>query len=328
MLERLLRKYKASDRRVVLGPGIGEDAAVVSFGNKLLAATTDPITFAVEDIGWYAVAVNANDIATRGAKPRWFLCSALLPEGKTTAKMAEDIFRQVHKACRVLGISSIGGHCEITAGIPRPVLVGFMLGEVLGKRPLATSGVRVGDSLIFTKSAALEAASVIVRERKGEVARRFGKAFVRRCLGFVKYISVVKEALAAIRLGRVHAMHDPTEGGLSTGIFEMAQASGVGFMIENENIALSREAQILCRMYHLDPLGILSSGGLLIACGSGDTSRVVGGIRRAGIPAAVIGRAVPKKYGVVLKQGERFIPFPKFERDEIACLGHRLKMNG
>ncbi|MBI4057064.1 MAG: hydrogenase expression/formation protein [Elusimicrobia bacterium] len=325
ILGRLLKKHKILDPSVVLGPGIGEDAAVLSFGNKLLVAKTDPITFTSEDIGWYTVAVNANDVVTRGARPRWFLCTALLPEGKTTPRLAEDIFRQIHRACRALRISSVGGHSEITSGLARPILVGFMLGEVLGKRPVTTSGVREGDCLILTKSIALEAASVIVRERGSEVTRKWGAAFVRRCRNFIKELSVVPEALIATRMGGVHSMHDPTEGGLSTGIYEMAEASQVGFVIERENILIQREAQVLCGMYRLDPLGILSSGALLIACDPKMAFRIVRRIRKSGVSASVIGRAVPRRQGVLLREGGSAIPFPRFPRDEIACLAYRLQ---
>ena len=123
LLESLLTRYASHDERVVLGPGVGEDAAVIDMGERYLVAKTDPITFATEDIGWYAVNVNANDVACCGATPRWFLATVLLPEG-CTAQRVETIFDQIATACGELDIALCGGHTEITYGLERPIVVG------------------------------------------------------------------------------------------------------------------------------------------------------------------------------------------------------------
>ena len=103
-------------------------------------AKTDPITFASAQIGWYAVNVNANDIACTGATPRWFLATLLLPENLTTAALVEDIFAQIDAACAQMNITVAGGHTEITAGLGRPIVVGHMLGEVTPERLVTTDG--------------------------------------------------------------------------------------------------------------------------------------------------------------------------------------------
>ena len=132
-LSRLLERYAPKDPRLLVTPGIGRDAAVISFGDRYLVAKTDPITFATDQIGWYAVNINANDIAAMGGIPRWFLATLLLPGGKTGPGEVEEIFRQISAACRELGVSLCGGHTEITPTLERPIVVGQMLGEVTPK---------------------------------------------------------------------------------------------------------------------------------------------------------------------------------------------------
>ncbi len=141
LLERLLGKYTLTDPRVIIGPEIGEDAAVIDPGGKTdhyWVATADPITFTTEEIGYYGVVVNLNDIATRGAIPKWFLATLLFPEG-TGQKLVQKVFRQIHDACLRFGISFIGGHTEITPGIDKVILSGHMIGEV-EKRDLSGRG--------------------------------------------------------------------------------------------------------------------------------------------------------------------------------------------
>src|ERR1700758_661714 len=130
LLARLLGKFVPASPRVVIGPRVGEDAAVLDMGDRYLVATTDPITFATDEMGWYALHVNANDLAVRGATPRWFLATVLLPEGKSQEAHVEQFFADVAGACAAAGVALVGGHTEVTAGLPRPIVVGTMLGEV------------------------------------------------------------------------------------------------------------------------------------------------------------------------------------------------------
>ncbi len=316
-LSRMLKKFHVSDPKVLQGPAVGEDAAVLSVGGKMIAAAVDPVTFLSGNAGFYAVAVNANDIATRGAKPRWFLCSALFPETSAHPRMIEKIFSEVERACRLFGVSSIGGHTEVTSAVTRPVLTGIMLGEVLGKKALTTSGVCPGDEIVLTKSISLEAASVLARERKSEVRSKFGTRFAQECENLIQNLGVVKEALAAYQLGGVHAMHDPTEGGLSSALYEMAEASKVQIIVEKEKISILECAQRLLNFYGLNPLGSLSSGALLIASSPQASRKILNKLSRLKIPASIIGRAFRGK-GVVLKGERGRGAFPRFSRDEVA----------
>ena len=144
LLERLLARFAPDDPRIIVGPRMGEDAAVLDMGDRYLVAKTDPITFATSEIGWYAVNVNANDLAVMGAQPRWFLATVLLPAGQAGAPMAEEIFAQIHDACAALGISLAGGHTEITHDLNRPIVAGTMLGEVAPQDLLTSASAAAG----------------------------------------------------------------------------------------------------------------------------------------------------------------------------------------
>ncbi len=319
VLEKLLAQAESwkHDPRVLIGPRVGEDAAVLDFGANCLVLTTDPITFATDNIGWYAVQVNANDIATRGAQPRWFLAVALLPETHTDEALVTTIFQQINSACKEIGCTPIGGHTEITFGLERPIIVGQMIGEVPREKLVATGGAQVGDVLLLTKGLAIEGTAVLARERADELkARGVAEEVIARAqkLLFAPGISIVREALIANRVAQVHAMHDPTEGGLATGIAELAQASGVGVSVERAAIPILSESKTICAALDLDPLGTLASGALLLAVASVDAAPVVQALTQEGIACAQIGRVVPPEQGLKLDETD----LPTFARDEVA----------
>jgi hydrogenase expression/formation protein HypE len=315
----LLSRYSPPDPRLVVKPGIGRDACAISFGDRYLIAKTDPITFAAEEIGWYAVQVNANDIAAMGGTPRWFLAALLLPAGKTNPALVETIFAQISRACRDLGIILCGGHTEITLGLDRPIVVGQMLGEA-EPGPLPTpERILPGDEILLTKGIAIEGTALIALEKK-DLKKTFRGAFLRKCRTFLKNpgISVVREARIARRAGEVRAMHDPTEGGLATGLLEMARAAEVGLVVEREKVSIYPETGILCRELGLDPLGLLASGALLIAAPPEDAARIKKALRRDGIPVETIGRTWEKQKGIKILSGKEIRDLPVFPRDEIA----------
>jgi hydrogenase expression/formation protein HypE len=318
-LSKLLSRYTSKDPRIVVAPGIGKDATVISFGDKFLVAKTDPITFATDQIGWYAVHINANDIASMGGIPRWFLVTLLLPERKTTPEDVEHIFAQISSACREMGIMLCGGHTEITYGLDRPILVGQMLGEAEKDQLVYPEKVRVGDEVILTRGIAVEGTALIAREWKGLNAL-LGSERVEQCQNFLRSpgISVVREARIAVEVAEVHAMHDPTEGGLATGLQELARAAGVGMRVEMEKIPILPETSLLCEKLSLNPLGLLASGSLLIIVAPQESEKLTQALEAGGIPASVIGRIWEEEKGVKLEEKGRVGDLPTFDRDEVA----------
>ena len=227
LLERLLAKVELKDPRVLLGPKVGEDAALLDYGDRVLVAKTDPVTFATKHIGWYAVQVNANDVACTGATPRWILATTLIPV-TFDEEVAESIFDQILDACASLNVTLLGGHSEVTRGLERPIVVGCMLSEVEKGKMVHTGGAMDGDSIVVTKGIALEGTSLLaLDEEKALTVAGVDAATLTRAqhLLFSPGISVVKDALTACSSARVNSLHDPTEGGLATGLWEVARAS-------------------------------------------------------------------------------------------------------
>ena len=319
-LGRLLGEIDVSDPRVALGPKPGEDAALIDFGDRYLVAKTDPITFATDLIGWYVVNVNANDLAVMGATPKWLLATLLLPEGTPQSAVA-GIFGQLRDACSELGVTLVGGHTEITYGLDRPIAVGAMLGEVDKARAVLSSGVQPGDALLLTKGIAVEGTSILAREARDVLLEEGVDPQLLDSAANMLFdpgINVLEDGRVALESGEVHAMHDPTEGGLSGALYELAAASGVGLDIEADTIPILPECRRLCDALGIDPLGLISSGALLAAVAPESANAVIAALSDAGIPASLIGVATERGAPVTLRFPSDAREFPKFDRDELA----------
>jgi hydrogenase maturation factor len=320
-LQAIFDKHPIRDARVVVGPRVGEDAAVIDLGDRYLVATADPITFATDDLARYALVVNANDVAVRGAKPRWFLATVLLPEGGATEASVAELLEALHAACEELEVTLVGGHTEVTHGLDHPVVAGAMLGEVAKDKLVTTGGARVGDAVVMTKGVPLEGAAILARAKGDELrARGVPAATIRRAKAFLTQpgLSILPEAELACELAPVHAMHDATEGGIATALVELAEAAGVGLRIDRDRIMVLPEGRALCEAFGLDPLGTIASGALLMTLAPGDAAMVVHALARESIDCHFIGQVVDRAQGVMLVDGTRAWPMPVFVQDEIA----------
>jgi len=309
ILSSLINKYCSSkiDKRVILGSYIGEDAAVIDMGDKYLVAKTDPITFldyrrgVYNNIGYWVVNVNVNDVASCGAIPKWFQTTILLPEKSTTEELVEEIFKDIYTACKNLGITVVGGHTEVSIGLNKPLAIGCLLGEVEKDKLVKTSGAKVGDAIILTKGIVIEGTSIIATEKETELLQKgLGKQFIERCKQFIHDpgISVLKEAILASQNFELHAMHDPTEGGLACGLFELAFSSNTGVLIDYSSIEILSEAEKLCKIYGLNPLGTISSGSLLITLDEKKSDDLINLLNENNISAVKIGNITEKKEGL------------------------------
>lgn len=320
LLERLLKRYTLLDPRVKIGPRVGEDAAVIDLGkgtDRYWIVTSDPITFTTEEMGYYGVVVNINDIATCGGTPEWFSATLLFPEKGSDPSLVEKIFRQIHHTCLRFKISFIGGHTEITPGLDRLILSGHMIGEVKKEKLVQTGGSRVGDLLILAKGICIEGTSIIAREKERELMKRgYPRSFIERAKKFIfePGIDVLKVSQIACRSAKIHAMHDPTEGGLINGIFEMAIASQKEFEVDLKKVPIYKESEILCQEYGINPFGTIASGALLLTLSTEEFPGLQRAFKRASIPIQIIGRVKRGSPKVISTEGNEIKPF---ERDEI-----------
>jgi len=320
-LRSLLAKLPGHDPRLLIGPQVGEDAAVIDVGDRCLVVTTDPITFATDHIGRYAVHVNANDVAVLGARPLWFFVVMLLPEHSATPELAESIMAEVGTACEELGATVGGGHTEVTQGLDRPILIGQMLGEVAPTRLVRKARIAVGDQILLTRGIAIEGTAILARERSDRLKGVVDADVLARAARFLTEpgISVVKAALAATGVGDVvHAMHDSTEGGLVTGLFELAAPAGLGLRVIREHISVFPETMAICQALELDPLKLIASGALLIAVAPTGTNAVMSAIQRAGVPVTAVGEMRPSSEGLTIVTNGAPQPLTPGDGDEIA----------
>jgi hydrogenase maturation factor len=317
-LEALLALTAHSHPEILVGADVGEDAAVVR-GAKQLIITADPITFTEENIGFYTVAVNCNDIVAMGGTPMYLTTTILLPPG-TKEQRLRTIFAELEKASQQAGVFWVGGHTEVTSAVNRIVISAQALGFLRGK-PTKTSDARPGESLVMSKWTALEATTLIVREKPELCKKLLGQEGYREVLDWLSEpgISIIKEGkiLSGMRLS---AAHDPTEGGIATGIHEIAERSGVGVRLFRDKIPIRRETEVLCEHFGLDPLGALSSGVFLFTATAAEAQKACRALNRRGVPASVIGETTAQSGSVELIDGGQSTPLPLFTQDEIIKL--------
>jgi hydrogenase maturation factor len=291
-------------------------------GDKYLVAKTDPITFTSERIGWYAVNINANDVATTGARPLWFLATLLLPQTSTSLGLVRHIFRDTLRACADLGVTLCGGHTEVTLGLDRPILVGQMLGEVAKPKLVRKESQRPGDVVLLTRGIAIEGTAILAREKRSALSRELPTETLRRARGllFRPGISVVQDALLAQRQGEIHAMHDPTEGGLASGLYELAKAGGVGLRVWRDKVPILEETRLLSEILRFDPFALIASGSLLVVASADSAPALLRAYSRRHVTAAIIGEVREAAEGVQWVESGRTKPLRVPERDEIARL--------
>ncbi len=329
LLQNLIEGLPKSDddKRLLVGPGLGEDAAHILYGENTILAKTDPITFTTDRIGWYALNVNANDIAVAGGTPKWFLATLMMPPGSTEAEV-RDIFTQLGEAASELGVQLAGGHTEITPSVTQPVICGFMLGEAPTSRTVTASGAQPGDAVILTKGIAIEGTAILANECR-EALTRAGvpTSDINAASKLLEDpgISVVKDAQIVVETGGVTAMHDPTEGGLATALQELAFASKVNITINPSAVNIFPLCQTISNALGIDPWGLISSGALIATVGPEHQGPVVNALQESNIQAQVIGTAEQPS-----DEGERPSvsiqtdpeapgqPITTFERDELA----------
>jgi hydrogenase maturation factor len=319
LLRKVLPGSLTGDSDVLVGPGLGRDAAAIAVGGRVVVAKNDPITFASEGGAVHLVEVNANDVACMGATPRWLLVTALLPHGVTPADVLNQ-FAELRETCRQRDVELIGGHTEIVPGLARPILVGMMLGEASPSQLLRPGQARPGDILLLTKGLAIEGTALLARELADQMWERIGAERLRAATQLLDQpgISVVTEAEIARRSGQVTALHDPTEGGLASAVRELAVVSGAGVEIDAEAVPILPETRVVADALGLDPLGMLASGSLLIATRPEGVSEVLRDIKAVGIPVTVVGRLTGDPEEASLVSGGKRQPLPEFAVDEVA----------
>ncbi len=296
---------------VLLGPALGEDAALVKIGGEVWAVASDPITFTHKDAGRLSVIVNANDVSVRGAKPLFFTAVVLVSPEQADEEAVRKILGQITEECESLGITLIGGHTEVTPGLPQTIIIGTMMGKVI-ERPITTGGLRAGDLVGLTKFAGMEGTGILLKEFEQRLRELHGPSLFEQAKELLheESLSIVPESLAAAACPFVTALHDVTEGGIGEAIHEMEMASGLHINVDADSISVHPVTKILCSDFGMNPFGLIGSGSLLIGCSLKGKDALEEALYREGIPFSWIGKAE-------IPANKVSSTIPRFERDEI-----------
>jgi hydrogenase expression/formation protein HypE len=325
LLSELLDALPTDSPQLLLGPSAGEDAAVIDFAHgdeRVLVVKSDPITFATDEIGYYAVNICVNDLAVTGATPRFYLPTLLMPAGDTSEERVRDTYRQIGDACVELNIVVAGGHSEITHAVNQPIIAGTLLGEAPRNGFVTSGGGRPGDVVLMIGVAPVEGTSILAREmREPLLSGGWSEHDLDVAAGFLHNpgISVLAPAHAVLSAGGITGMHDPTEGGIATGLAEMALAAGTGMEVNLDAIPIPDVSRRLCAAFGLDPLGLIASGALLATVTPAQVEYVIDRCHEQGWQGAAIGRLTDDRK-LRAYQGGRRVDFPTFEADELTKL--------
>lgn len=307
----ILKQIRTSRKEVILGAGIGEDCGAVKLGaDEVFVLSTDPITGTATDIGKLAITVTMNDLASAGAEPVGVLLTVLLPEDITEEEIRK-MMCQAQEACEKTNVQIIGGHTEVTRVVNQPVISVTGVGKAKEGKLVSTAGARPGMDIVVTKWVGLEGTSIIAKEKEKELLSRFSRDFILKAQKLDEFLSVMPEAEIAVKSG-VAAMHDVTEGGIFGALWEMAQASGVGLEIDLKKIPLKQETVEICEFFGINPYELISSGSMLMAAEDGNL--LVMNLKKAGIAAALVGKAAKGNDRVLINGEERrFLEPPKVD---------------
>ena len=321
LLRDFLDLFIFEDPSLLINPGVGEDIAAVDIeSEEVVVLKSDPITFATDSIGQYAVLINANDIATSGAIPRWFLTTLFFP-CDTTPSQIKSVFEELKNYCQHWGITLCGGHTEITDAVVRPIVAGMMAGTVSRRDLIDKRHMKPGDRVLFTKRVAVEGTAIIAREFGARLKKMgMSKNEIDHCRQFLDHISIMNEAKIAAENPETSAMHDITEGGLAAALLELSIAGEHMIQVQMDQIPVYPETQKICDLLNINPLGLIGSGSLLICCRSADSQELMQRIDAEGIEITCIGEVADRGQGVHAYAGQKQVAWPSFKVDEITKL--------
>lgn len=286
--------YRSDDVKV--RPGIGEDCAVMDFGDYECIMSTDPITAAVSDIGRLAIHITCNDIASNGVQPLGIMLAVMLPEGTTEADV-EHIMGQAAETAATLKVEIIGGHTEITPAVKQPVIVSTAIGKAVNGTSQSGNDMEEGDYVMMTKSAGLEGSGIIACDYGDRLKGFLTEEELAKAVGFLDLVSVVPEGIAAGKVG-THGMHDITEGGILGAVWEMCQIADKGVQIWEDKIPMEPETRKICEFFNIDPLRLISSGSMVIIVPADKKETMEAAMAEAGVAAQIIGRIEAREFGI------------------------------
>jgi len=314
-LNSLITKLPKLDSTVIIPPGVGLDAAGIKIGEKLIAVTSDPITFSTKNIGTYSVAVNINDVVCLGCTPKYYLGCLLLPEG-TTKKTVTSIWHNLSQELKHYNINAIGGHVEVTNTVNTPILIGQMIGTAINKNLLTPQNAKAGDQILLWRNIAIEGTALLANERYDYLKNFLPSRELKKMQKLLHKPGIciwpdIKEIITA---KEVIALHDITEGGIATALHELADATNCGLKINEASISIMDATKKICSIFKIDPLGLLASGSVLIICRKNSAQKLLKKINDPELK--LIGELTATKKRFLFENNKKR-PLPRYAADEI-----------
>ena len=270
---------------LLVGGGIGEDAALIKVPDGILVAASDPVTGATKNAGKLLVHINANDLACKGADPAWLIITLIVPDSLGVSFISE-IMQEIHETCKELNIAIAGGHTELTSKYSEPVISGTMFG--MTRHELSAKKIQKGDLILATGHAGLEGMSIIANDREDLFTKIFNDDEIKIIKSWGNDFSVVKPARILRDFSRY--MHDPTEGGINGALYEVQQGANLGIEIYNDNIPVSDLTLRASRELNFDYRNLISSGMLIAVVALEKISQAQEKLKAANISSKIIGK--------------------------------------
>lgn len=298
----VLKQLHKRNDKVIAGPMVGCDYGAIDVAeDEVVVLSTEPITASATSQGRMAVLAATNDVASAGATPQAVTVSLLLPTTLNEEELRE-IIKDMEAACTECGIDIVSGHTEVTRMVKEPLVTVSAMGTAKREQLVHNKNLRPGMDIVVSKWTGLEGTAILAKEKTEELRRRFPQPFIDKAKVFDQMMSVIPEASVAVK-SKVSAMHDVSEGGIFGALWEMAQCAEVGLEIDLKKIPIRQETIEICEFFDINPYKMLSGGSLLMAAEDGNA--LVRELEKAGIFAAVIGKATDGNDRVLLNEDER-----------------------
>ena len=298
-----------------------DDQAVLSAGPARLAFTTDsfvvtPLFFPGGDIGDLAVNGTVNDLAMSGARPLFLSAAFIIEEGLPIEELSR-VVDSMARAARAAGVAIVTGDTKVVnkGSADKLFVTTSGVGLIEGKAEISASNVLPGDAVILSGSIGDHGMAVMsVRE---------GLEFEGEIRSDTAPLNELVQVM--LQAGEIHALRDPTRGGLATSLCEIATASSIGIEVDATAVLVREDVKGACEILGLDPLFVANEGKLVALVPQPAAASIVSAMRLhpAGRDARVIGRACHDHPGMVLLKteigGRRILDLPFTEQLPRIC---------
>ncbi|NLY44913.1 MAG: AIR synthase [Tissierella sp.] len=310
LLEKIVLKYITHKREdIITGAAVGEDNALVDFGDEVGILSTDPITGAINDIGKLAVHVSCNDVATSGGTPIGLLLTILAPPETTYADI-ERIMKDAGETAEKLDVEIMGGHTEITDAVNKIVISTTVIGKIKKDKLQIIDKINVGDKILMSKSAAIEGTSILLSDLEHYFIDKMDMEKIKEGQEYSKFLSVMEEGRLGGKVG-LNYMHDITEGGVLGAVWEAQKAIKKGVKVYKELIPITDVTRELCNILDINPLRLISSGSMLMIANDEQLKILEKEFKEKNIDLTIIGEVVDEGIFVEIDGQIEVIDAPK-----------------